>query len=432
MEPIVALVGRPNVGKSTLFNRIVGKMVAIVDPTPGVTRDRIYMPTEWSGKAFVLIDTGGLRFAEDGIGEMVRKQALTAIEEAEVVVLVVDGKEGLHPLDVEIALLLRGKGKRGIVAVNKVDNPGPSPLLAEFYSLGLGDPIPVSAIHGLGIDMLLDRIVEGLPRTEAVAEEDLVKIAVVGRPNVGKSSFVNRVLGEERVIVDDLPGTTRDSIDTRFSWKGREALLIDTAGIRKKSKVPFGIEAYGVVRALRSIGRSDVSILLVDALEGVTEQDARIAGFIMDSGKGIVIVVNKWDLVERKEKGFEVEAFVRKALAFLPNPPVVLASAKTGKNVSLAIEAAFRVADQRAMRIPTGQLMRTIGRIISEHPPSFRGKDVRIYYMSQVGVKPPTFVLFTNIPDGVTENYKRFLANRIRELFGFEGSPIRILVRRKE
>lgn len=432
MGPVVALVGRPNVGKSTLFNRIVGRMVSIVDPIPGVTRDRIYMPTEWSGRSFTLIDTGGIKVADDEIGGMVRRQALIAIEEADMVVLVVDAKEGLHPLDMEIALLLRSKGKRAMVAVNKVDAIGPDSLSAEFYALGLGDPIPVSALHGLGINMLLDRIVEGIPEEGAIPEEDIVKIAVVGRPNVGKSSFVNKVLGEERVIVDEEPGTTRDSVDTRFSWRGREALLIDTAGIRKRRSVPLGIEAYSVVRALRSIGRSDVSILLIDAVEGVTEQDARIAGYVMDSGKGIVVVVNKWDLVERKEKGFEVEAFVRRRLGFLPNPPVILASAKTGKNISLAMEAAFRVADQRAMRISTGHLNKVMGRIISEHPPSYKGKEVRIYYISQVEVKPPTFLLFTNIPDGITENYRRFLANRIRELFGFEGSPIRILVRRRE
>ncbi|GAW93237.1 ribosome biogenesis GTPase Der [Calderihabitans maritimus] len=435
-KPVVAIVGRPNVGKSTLFNRITGARVAIVENIPGVTRDRLYRDADWRGREFTLVDTGGITSLneEDTMTAQVKRQAELAIEEADVILFLVDAREGLNPDDEAIADILRRTDKPVILVANKVEN-FENPPIYDFYALGLGDPLPVSAAHGLNIGDLLDRLVENLPALEPeVYGEDAVKIAVVGRPNVGKSSLVNCFLGRERVIVSEIPGTTRDAVDTVFHFNGREYVLIDTAGIRRKARISEATERYSVIRSLRAIDRSDVVLVVLDAVEGVTEQDKRIAGYAHEAGKAAVIVVNKWDLVEKDGKTMNrYEEAIRRELSFMDYAPTIYVSALTKQRVFKIIELVNRVAEQAARRIPTS----TLNQIIDEAthlnpPPSDKGRRLKIFYATQAGIKPPRFILFVNDPDLFHFSYRRYLENQLREAFGFEGTPIGLVIRKKE
>ena len=426
-KPLVALVGRPNVGKSTLFNRLIEEPLAIVEDVPGTTRDRIYADAEWGGVAFALIDTGGLLPQPlDDLVASVREQVQIAIAEAEVIVFLVDVKEGLTANDVEIAELLRRSNKPVILAVNKADNETRRQASVEFYELGLGEPYPVSALHGAGTGDLLDALLDVLPRQQPEEEAEGVRIAIIGRPNVGKSSLLNSILGQERMIVSEEPGTTRDAVDSFIEWDGQPITLIDTAGIRRRGRIVPGIERYSVIRALRAIQRADVALLLVDAMEGVTAQDAHIAGYIVEEGKGVVILVNKWDLVEKDT--YTVEEYtrqIRRVLKFIAHAPLVFVSAITGQRLGKAIDVALRVQQARSYRVPTARLNRLVQDAVSRHsPPSKRGRRLKIYYATQVGVAPPSFVFFVNDPQLVHFSYRRYLVNQLREAFGFEGSPL--------
>lgn len=434
-KPIVAILGRPNVGKSTLFNRIVGGRVAIVEDTPGVTRDRLYMDAEWSGRHFTLVDTGGLDFKEESdITNHVRSQVELAIREADVVLFVVDSRAGLNPDDLEVASVVRRANKPVILVANKVENFNSPEKIYDFFQLGLGDPIPVSAAEGMNTGDMLDRLVELLPPEQEVAESpDIVKIAVIGRPNVGKSSLVNSLLGEERVIVSNVPGTTRDAIDTTFERDGKSYMLIDTAGIRRRSRVELATERYSVIRSLRAIDRSDVVLVVIDAVEGVTEQDKRIAGYAHEAGKGSVVVVNKWDLVEKDDKTMKrYTDKVREELAFMPYAPLLFTSALTGKRVLKVLELVDFVADKHATRVSTANLNALIKEATQQNPPPVdKTRRLKILYATQSGVKPPRFVLFVNDPDLLHFSYQRYLENQIRAAYGFEGTPIRFSLRRR-
>ncbi len=434
MKPTVAIVGRPNVGKSTLFNRLVGKRVAIVESIPGVTRDRLILDTDWNGVDFTLIDTGGIDFSEEQrITRQVRIQAKTAISEADLVLFVVDIRAGVTAADNEVAEVLHKSDKPVLVVANKAEKMQMDDLL-EFYSLGFGEPIAVSAAAGLNIGDLLDKIVTLLPEPaepSGLDEDDsIVKIAVVGRPNVGKSTLVNTILGEERVIVDDIPGTTRDAIDSYFEKDGKSYLIIDTAGVRRKSRINIPTERYSVVRAFRAIDRSDVVLILFDPIEGVTEQDKRIAGYAHEAGKASIFVMNKWDLMAGK--GIDVPEFTQKIydeLSFMPYAPVVFTSALTGRRVGRLTGVIDRVNLQRNTRISTGNLNSLLREaFILNPPPSYRGKRLKLFYAVQNKVKPPTFLLFVNDTKLVHFSYLRFIENTIREAFGFEGTPIRIVM----
>jgi len=439
-KPLVAIVGRPNVGKSTLFNRIAGegRMVAIVEDKPGVTRDRLYRDAEWLGREFTLIDTGGVEFQNvtDQISQGVHLQAKLAIEEADVILFLVDAREGLTPVDEEVAKVLRKTKKPVILVANKVDDFKGNYDVFDFYRLGLGEPFMVSAAHGKNIGDLLDRVNELLPPVaeEAELDEDIIKIAVIGRPNVGKSSIVNATLGEERVIVSDIPGTTRDAIDTYFERDHKKYLLIDTAGMRKKGKIHEPTERYSVVRSLRAVDRSEVVLMVLDAAEGVTEQDKKIAGYAHEAGKAIVIVVNKWDLVEKDDKTMlRFTEDIRAELGFLQYAPVVFVSALTKKRIPKILELVDYVAEQHAMRISTS----TLNELIQESarlnpPPSDRGRRLKLLYVTQAAVKPPTFIIFVNDPELMHFSYLRYLENQLRNSFGFEGTPIRFIVRKRE
>jgi GTP-binding protein len=434
-KPILAIVGRPNVGKSTLFNKILGKRVSIVEDTPGVTRDRIYGEAEWRNTAFIMIDTGGIEpSSEDIILAKMREQAEIAIETADVILFLVDGKEGLTATDREVGSMLMRTGKEVILAANKIDTTAIPDAFYDFYELGLGEPIPISAANMLGLGDLLDLIVDKFPGiAEEEDEDDRIKIAVIGKPNVGKSSLVNAMVGEERVIVSNVAGTTRDSIDTPFKWNGDEYLLIDTAGIRRKSKVTDDIERYSVIRAISSIERSDVCLLMLDATEGITEQDKKIAGMAHEAGKGIVIVVNKWDLIEkdthtmsRFKKQIETE------LLFMSYAPQVFISVLTGQRLGDVMKMAKLVAEKRALRVPTGQLNNLItDATMMKQPPSDKGKRLKIYFVTQVGVKPPLFSFKVNSRDLMHFSYARYLENKIREGYGFDGTSIKFVFREK-
>ncbi|MDI3327383.1 MAG: ribosome biogenesis GTPase Der [Alicyclobacillaceae bacterium] len=435
-NPLVAIVGRPNVGKSTLFNRIVGERIAIVEDKPGVTRDRLYAPANWNGRSFRVIDTGGLDWGDaDSMARLVRAQAELAVEEASVIVFVVDGTEGLTPTDEEIAEYLRRSGKPVVLAVNKLDHPGRLENRYEFFGIGLGEPMPVSAEHGLGIGDLLDEVVERLPETEPEESwEDAIRVAVIGRPNVGKSSLVNRILGEERVLVSEVPGTTRDAIDTPFERDGRSFVLIDTAGMRRRGRIWEKTEKYSVLRALRAIERSDVCLLVIDGSEGIAEQDKRVAGYAVDAGRAVVVVVNKWDLVEKDDKtAIRMAERIRNEFPFMDWAPILFVSAKTGQRVGKILETVVRVSEQHALRIPTA----TVNQILEDallrvSPPSEKGRRLRIYYATQVGVQPPTFALFVNDPELMHFSYLRYLENQFRGAFGFEGTPLRFVVRQRQ
>lgn len=433
-KPLVAVVGRPNVGKSTFFNRVVGKRVAIVEDTPGVTRDRIYAEAEWRNIHFALIDTGGIEPAsEEIIPAQMREQAQIAMDTSDVILFMVDGKAGLTSDDREVANMLRRTGKPVILVVNKVDNPGLPDDFYDFYELGIGEPMAISAANMLGIGDVLDEIIEAFPEGYDTEEDDSIKIAVIGKPNVGKSSIINELTGENRVIVSPIAGTTRDSIDTPLEIDGEQYTLIDTAGIRRKSKVNEDIEKYSVIRAVAAIERCDVCLLMIDASEGITEQDKKIAGVAHEAGKGIVVVVNKWDMIEKDNhtmKNFQKE--IDKELTFMSYAPSVFISVKDKLRVKNVIIMAKAVAENRAMRIPTGQLNSLISdAILMKQPPSDKGKRLKIYYATQVGVKPPLFSFKINSRPLMHFSYARYLENKIRESFGFEGTSIKFVFREK-
>ncbi len=435
-KPIVAIVGRPNVGKSTLFNKIVGSRISIVDDTPGVTRDRIYMESEWNSREFMLIDTGGIEPGDDVIVSNMRRQAELAISQADVLVLMTCVHDGLVAADAEVAAMLQKSGKPVLLAVNKVDNIGNPPMeLYEFYNLGLGDPIPVSSIHGLGVGDLLDEIVSLFPDADADGEEDddTLKVALIGKPNVGKSSLINKILGEDRVIVSNIAGTTRDAIDAKVTRGDREYTFIDTAGMRKRSKVEEGIEHYSVIRSLTAVDRADVCVIMIDAQEGVTEQDTKIAGYAHEQGKACVIAVNKWDLIEKDGK--TMDAFrkqVAEGLSFMLYAPVVFISALTGQRLDRLFELINFVREQNTMRIRTGALNDVLNEATMRvQPPSDKGKRLKIYYITQASTAPPTFVLFVNNRQLAHFSYVRYLENQIRGVFGLEGTPVRFILRER-
>jgi len=437
-KPIVALVGRPNVGKSTLFNRIVGRRLAIVEDIPGITRDRLYADAEWRGRQFAITDTGGILMGEqDPLRAQVVRQARLAMQEADVIVLVVDAREGVTATDREIADELRKTRKPVLVAVNKADNDQLEREAAEFYSLGLGGVYPVSGIHGRGVAELLDAIMQAVPVAEKAEElpEDVIKLAIVGRPNVGKSSLLNAILGEERVIVSSVPGTTRDAVDTFLERGGQRLVLIDTAGIRRAGKIQGSVEYYTVLRATRAIERSDVALIVVDAGDGVTDGDKRVAGLAHNAGRAAVIVVNKWDLRQAGPERMSTKEFadlVRQELAFMAYAPIVFTSAKQGTGVSEAVDAAIDAAENHAMRIPTAELNRIIQDAADAHPLMHKGRQLKIRYATMPTVKPPTVVLFVNDPEMLHFSYQRYLENQIRKVYPYQGTPIRIVARKAE
>ena len=435
-KPLVAIVGRPNVGKSMLFNKLTGCRTAIVEDTPGVTRDRIYGDCEWCGRTFSLVDTGGIEPGTDSeILKFMRRQAEIAIEVADVIIMVTDVRVGMTAADQEVATMLKRSKKPVVVAVNKCDAVGPvNPEVYEFYGLGLGDPIEVSAIHGHGTGELLDFCVEHFPpETEEEVDPDIIKVAIVGKPNVGKSSLLNKILGHERVIVSNVAGTTRDAIDTYYENESGRYLLIDTAGMRRKSKVDDAIERYSNMRSIQAIDRCDVCLILIDANEGVTEQDTKIAGLAHEVGKACIIVANKWDTVEKETKTMdEKTAAIRRDLGFMTYAPVLFISALTGQRVNRLFEAINSVAANSAMRITTGMLNNILEDATARvQPPTDKGRRLKIYYMTQVGVKPPHFVFFCNDARLFHFSYQRYLENQIRAVFGLEGTPIKITVRQK-
>ncbi|HOS19359.1 MAG TPA: ribosome biogenesis GTPase Der [Clostridia bacterium] len=434
-KPLVAIVGRPNVGKSTFFNRIIGKRVAIVEDTPGVTRDRIYGDAEWLDYHFTLIDTGGIEpMKEDIISQQMRRQAELAIETADVIVFLVDGREGLTASDLEVADLLRRSKKPIVLGVNKVDHPKYADAEYEFYELGIGKPVIISSEQGLGLGDLLDEVVRYFPRMGAGENPDVTNVAVVGRPNVGKSSLVNALLGSERTIVSDIPGTTRDSIDSPFRWNGKDYVLVDTAGIRRKRAIEDeSIERYSVIRSLGAIRRADVALIVVDAKLGLSEQDVKIAGYVHEEGKAGVLIVNKWDLIEKDTHTMnEFKKKLAVDLAFMDYVPMLFISALTGQRVGKVMEYADMVYEQNCRRVSTGTLNDIVAEAVSvTEPPSDRGRRLRIYYATQVSVKPPTFVLFVNDPELMHFSYKRYLENYFRKSFGLDATPMRLIVRAK-
>ena len=436
MKPIVAIVGRPNVGKSTLFNKIGRKRLSIVDDMPGVTRDRIYMDANWLNHEFTMIDTGGIEFDESNhMLASMRQQAQIAMEEADVILFLVDGRAGLTAQDEEVAHVLRRTKKPIVLGVNKIDSPQREVDIYDFYNLGLGDPIPLSASNLMNIGDLLDAVVASFPEnTEDEHDDDEIRIAVIGRPNVGKSSIVNKILGEERVIVSDVPGTTRDAIDTHFMENGIKYTLIDTAGMRRRGKVEEPVERYSVIRSLRAIDRSDVVLLIINAAEGITEQDKKIAGYAHESGRGVVIVVNKWDIYPEKDdkSTLRFTEDLRDEIGFLQYAPVLYASALTGQRVSRVTALVKYVAEQQSMRIKTSILNELIRDAISVNPPPMhRGRQLKILFMTQVDIRPPKFILFVNDPELMHFSYLRFIENKLREHFGFEGTPLRLIVRKR-
>jgi GTP-binding protein len=434
-RPVVCIVGRPNVGKSTLFNRIVGRRIAITEDNPGVTRDRIYSEAEWLNRYFILIDTGGLEpESEEIIPLNIRRQAEVAIDTADVILFVVDGIDGVTTTDKEIANILRRSGKEVLLVCNKIDTHKTPDDIFEFYELGIGEPIVISAEQGLGIGDLLDEVIEHFPEDKDTDyDEDIIKVSVIGKPNVGKSSLINNILGEERVIVTDIPGTTRDAIDTYFTYKDEKYVFIDTAGLRRKRSIYENVERYSVVRTLAAVDRSDLCILVIDGTEGVTEQDTKIAGYAHENGKGIIIAVNKWDIVDKETNTYwEFEKDIRNKLGFITYAPIVFISAKTGRRVNKLLELIKVVNNNYNLRISTGVLNDIINEaIILNQPPSDKGVRLKIYYGTQVAVRPPKFVIFINKRELMHFSYQRYLENQIRQYFGFEGVPIRFDFREK-
>ena len=436
-KPIVAIVGRPNVGKSTLFNQVGKRRVSIVDDFPGVTRDRIYMDAEWLNHDFTMIDTGGIELeSSDHILKSMRQQAQIAMEEADVILFVVDGRSGLTTADEEVARMLRSTKKPVILAVNKIDSPQQAADSYEFYNLGLGEPIPISASNSLNLGDLLDAVVAAFPKEgEPDKEADEISIAVIGRPNVGKSSLVNALLGEERVIVSNIPGTTRDAIDTHFVKDGTKFILIDTAGMRRKGKIDEPVERYSVMRSLRAIDRADVVLMVIDAVEGITEQDKKIAGYAHESGKGVVIVVNKWDIYPDKDdkSTLRFTEDLRDEIGFLQYAPVLYTSALTTQRVQRVTELVKYVAEQQSMRIKTSVLNELIRDAVSINPPpAHKGKRLKILFMTQADIRPPKFIIFVNDPELMHFSYLRYIENKLRESFGFEGTPLKLIVRGRD
>ena len=435
-KPIVAVVGRPNVGKSTLFNKLCGQRLAIVEDTPGITRDRIFANCEWNGHDFLLVDTGGIEpKATEGILAHMREQAQIAIDTADCIIMVVDVRNGLTASDEDVAHMLRRSHKPIILAVNKCDNVGQTPMeLYEFYNLGFDEVMPISSVHGHGTGDLLDACVQYFPpEDEEEEDDDAIKVAVIGKPNAGKSSLVNKILGEERVIVSNVAGTTRDAIDSRFTNAQGSFVFIDTAGIRRKSKVEESVEKYSVLRATMAIERSDVCLIMIDATEGVTEQDTKVAGLAHEAGKASIIVVNKWDLIEKDDKTMDrMREDIRRDLSYMTYAPILFISAKTGQRVDRLFELITYVSNQASTRITTGMLNNVLADAQTRvQPPTDKGRRLKIYYMTQIGVKPPHFVIFCNDARLFHFSYQRYLENQIREVFGLNGTPIRITIRQR-
>jgi GTPase len=431
-RPVVAIVGRPNVGKSTLFNRLIGERRAVMDEVPGTTRDRLYGTAEWRGREFTVIDTGGIGLETGGgLLDDVLAQAQEAMDEADVILFVVDAATGPVAADAEVADLLRRSRKPVVLGANKADGPRQGLSSVEFFELGLGEPVPFSALHGTGTGDLLDEIVERLPPAAAATEEapDL-SIAIVGRPNVGKSSLLNALLGKSRSIVSPLPGTTRDAVDTELRFEGLRVLLIDTAGIRRRGRIDRGVEKFSVLRAVRAIERAEVAVLVIDATEGVTAQDTHVAGYVQEARKGLVVAVNKWDLIEKTARtAQEFEARVHRELVFVDWAPIVFISALTGQRARRVLELARDIQAERDKRVPTPKLIELVREAVARHPLTERGRQLKIYYATQAGTRPPTFVFFVNDPKLVHFSYQRYLENQLRAAFGFQGTGIRLVFR---
>jgi GTP-binding protein len=435
-KPVVAIVGRPNVGKSTLFNRIIGRNFAVVDDMPGVTRDRNYAEAEWMQKHFLLVDTGGFEpETEDVMYAKMREQTTLAVEEADFIIFLMDGKEGLLPADIEVSHRLRASGKPVLYALNKVDGERHEGLIPDFYRLGIDALYPISARHGQGFSDLMDALGDLLPETPNESEEEQVieipRIAIIGRPNVGKSSFVNALIGEDRMIVSPVAGTTRDAVDSVYSYYGKQYILVDTAGIRSRGKISQGVEKYSVMRAMKGIERADVALVLIDAFEGITEQDERIVGLAHEAGKGIILVLNKWDLVTDKEEVYDrIITNVRQRLKFADYASVITISATTRQRITKVFEEIDKVMEETRRRVPTAELNRVLALLVARHePPLYRAKRVKYYYATQVGIKPPTFIVFVNYPAGVHFSYLRYIENNLRQAFGFHGTPVRIFAK---
>ena len=436
-KPIVAIVGRPNVGKSTLFNALAGEKISIVKDTPGVTRDRIYADVSWLDKNFTLIDTGGIEpDSKDIILSQMREQAQIAIDTADVIIFITDVRQGLVDSDTKVADMLRRSNKPVVLVVNKVDSFDKFMMdTYEFYNLGIGEPVPISASGKLGIGDMLEKVVshfeEGAGQAE---EEEIPKIAVVGKPNVGKSSLINKVLGESRVIVSDIAGTTRDAIDTKVEWNGNEYVFIDTAGLRRKNKIKEELERYSIIRTVTAVERADVVVMMIDATEGVTEQDAKIAGIAHERGKGVIIAVNKWDAIEKNDKTiYKFTNKVREILSYMPYAEILFISAKTGQRVPKLFETIDMVLENQTLRIQTGVLNEIMTEAVAmQQPPSDKGKRLKLFYMTQVSVKPPTFVIFVNDKELMHFSYTRYLENKIREAFGFKGTSLKFLIRERK
>ena len=436
-KPVVAVVGRPNVGKSTLFNALAGERISIVKDTPGVTRDRIYAEVSWLGRAFTLIDTGGIEpESKDIILSQMREQAQIAIDTADVIIFMTDVHQGLVYADAKVADMLRHSRKPVVLVVNKVDSfEKYMPDVYEFYNLGIGEPIPISSAGKLGLGDMLDEVLNYFPEeTEGEQEDGRTKVAIVGKPNVGKSSLINHLIGEERVIVSEIAGTTRDAVDTEVAWDGREYIFIDTAGLRRKSKIKEELERFSIIRAVTAVERADVVILMIDATEGVTEQDAKIAGIAHDRGKGIIIAVNKWDAIEKDDKTmYKHTDRIRQVLSFMPYAEILFISAKTGQRTSRIFDMVDVVLENNSMRIATGVLNEIMSEAVAmQQPPSDKGKRLKLYYITQVAVKPPTFVIFVNDKKLMHFSYTRYLENRIRDAFGFQGTSLRFFIRERK
>ena len=436
-KPIVAIVGRPNVGKSTLFNALAGEKISIVKDTPGVTRDSIYADVNWLDKSFTLIDTGGIEpDSRDIILSQMREQAQIAIDTADVIIFITDVRQGLVDSDAKVADMLRRSGKPVILVVNKVDNFDKFIMdTYEFYNLGIGEPVPVSATGKLGIGDMLEKVVEHFDEdAEDGEEEDIPKIAVVGKPNVGKSSLINKLIGESRVIVSDIAGTTRDAIDTKVEWKDKDYIFIDTAGLRRKSKIKEELERYSIIRTVTAVERADVVVMMIDATEGVTEQDAKIAGIAHERGKGIIIAVNKWDAIEKNDKTiYKFTNKVREVLSYMPYAEIIFISAETGQRIPKLFETIDMVLENQTLRVQTGVLNEIMTEAVAmQQPPSDKGKRLKLFYITQVAVKPPTFVIFVNDKELMHFSYTRYLENKIRDTFGFKGTSLKFIIRERK
>lgn len=436
-KPVVAIVGRPNVGKSTLFNALAGEMISIVKDTPGVTRDRIYADVTWLDKEFTMIDTGGIEpDSKDIILSQMREQAQIAIDTADVIIFITDVKQGLVDADSKVADMLRRSGKPVVLVVNKVDNFDKYMAdVYEFYNLGIGDPVPISAASRLGLGDMLDIVAENFPEGSAQAEDDdRPRVAIVGKPNVGKSSIINKLLGENRVIVSDIAGTTRDAIDTEILHNGKEYIFIDTAGLRRKNKIKEELERYSIIRTVTAVERADVVLMVIDATEGVTEQDAKIAGIAHERGKGVIIVVNKWDAIEKNDRTMrEYESDIRQVLSYMPYAEIMYVSAATGQRLNRLYDMIDMVIENQTLRIATGVLNEIMTEAVAmQQPPSDKGKRLKLYYITQVAVKPPTFVIFVNDKELMHFSYTRYLENRIRDTFGFKGTALKFIIRERK